>query len=1386
MASREGTVVFISYARSDGAALAQRFHRELTAAGFNVWLDTQSIPAGNPWDRKVKEAIHQADVFVAVLTTAYETSANCLDELSFTLNAGKRVIPVLAVPNAPIPLRLTRLQHVLPDQLLTAMIPVDEFPGCITKEWMGEADTRTRDYLEAVRVYCDQAPYERLRPTVRSLSDVYVEQLVTEQPDNEAPESDSRPGAETGKSPAAASTLVQALELHDNLILEGPPGIGKSSMLRHLASTLAKRWSPDLRGSLVPVLVSAPALASCEGALGERLYQASQDMRGYLHKEPPRGFFEQPISAGAKWVVLVDGLDEIVSPLKLHKLFTLFDRWAADSAPYRFVVTSRPLDQSSLRLVGKRLTRYLVEPWSAAQFESFAQRWFAQETESEGAVTAESFQRVREGPLGDLMQFPLLATMAAVVFAANRKQMLPTNRTNLYSKFVDALLADRSGSWESFAKEWRGEFPRTGEVCATALFEKRLKLLQVIALGYLPEPLVWNRFEDVNREQTGTERVDSLLERAINYARKQKWLPDSLKDEAWLQAQMADLLRGTGLVTGPPENLQFIHESFREYLAACELADKYEGEDDGRASSALARWNVERWLKLAGWNEKAWREVALYLLAIWSQPSPGRKQRRDVSSLVEGLLPKPRLHFQSGLGNKGLEFAADALAAGARVSDTVEANIVQGLADWARKFNRHLVGGGPVWLLGRLAGSRRAQQALQALASDPSIDSGMRLDLAAAITRQAAGCPVGEARQRLLSAAEETVRSILKETERGAKLEPDLKCDSLFVSVAVALARLPGRQWEAQSRLMEMVLDGHADMLARVEALEALVEIAPKEMAIETLEKGIRAWESEWSKTPIGHLARLGQTEVLSSLMQDSGLESAKRVELARVVGSCCGREHDATALLMSFLDDEGLPVKERITAARALACELGRGDAAAPALLSYLRDEKLSEEARMNAARALGEIGRSEDAAPLLYDLAKIAGELLPDGFSVKGLGFAIEAVGTLGFLGRWQELAELARDASVNPEIRTRAAQAWGRRYQGYVRDVEHRELFLSLGTRNGLQPGTEIELYRKGNEVDDRDKHWGGRIYVETVLGRGRVDEAFDGYAIALLLSGEQQVVPIVSAGERVQFRSADVDQPTAALLDIICHSNAAPFLLAKAARSMVRLGRTEGLVALARLQGVADWIQEREVVQLLDRLGRVELLESLAQDMSVKPYVRCEAAHRIHLREEHDSATRAWRAIADDSTVELRWREKATDKLVELGCKEEAAELYLSFLRNHDLSNLVLVPDKLAKIGRSDDAATVLANWIGNHPSEWTKAHEPLFHLKRLNRQSELLALAKDGSLHEYTRESVIRGLADWVGKDVLKDLNQLANHDPSEQVRLEAQKAVEAIRTRSRK
>ena len=98
--------IFVSYARKDGAKLALRLQHDLTAAAFDVWLDTARIHAGDTWTLDIEEAIDRSQVVLALLTPGSYTSEICRAEQLRSLRHGKCVIPLLAVPGTDIPLHL--------------------------------------------------------------------------------------------------------------------------------------------------------------------------------------------------------------------------------------------------------------------------------------------------------------------------------------------------------------------------------------------------------------------------------------------------------------------------------------------------------------------------------------------------------------------------------------------------------------------------------------------------------------------------------------------------------------------------------------------------------------------------------------------------------------------------------------------------------------------------------------------------------------------------------------------------------------------------------------------------------------------------------------------------------------------------------------------------------------------------------------------------------------------------------------------------------------------------------------------------------------------------------------------------------------------------------
>src|ERR1039458_7180724 len=111
MPTSEPSRVFISYARRDGARLAERLQNGLAKNGLDAWLDTQRLHVGAVWTSEIEHEIDSRQVTVALLTPGSYESEICRAEQLRTLRKGKRLIPVLAIPGADRPIILEARQY---------------------------------------------------------------------------------------------------------------------------------------------------------------------------------------------------------------------------------------------------------------------------------------------------------------------------------------------------------------------------------------------------------------------------------------------------------------------------------------------------------------------------------------------------------------------------------------------------------------------------------------------------------------------------------------------------------------------------------------------------------------------------------------------------------------------------------------------------------------------------------------------------------------------------------------------------------------------------------------------------------------------------------------------------------------------------------------------------------------------------------------------------------------------------------------------------------------------------------------------------------------------------------------------------------------------------
>ncbi len=209
------------------------------------------------------------------------------------------------------------------------------------------AGPRLRGYLQAARDAAREHPY-LLTQAAPPLTTVYLRQQATRQPGPQVePDGEARP-PEAAASPIEADSL---LEYHCGAQVIGGPGAGKSSLLRYITDVTASRWLDGQDAGYVPVRV--PAKALCDGrALPDALAKAVvAEIGAKVTDLDLAGLFADEPVADVPWLVLVDGVDELLEGRLRHQALDAVAYHRRHSPTYRFIVTSRPLsDMTRVRL----------------------------------------------------------------------------------------------------------------------------------------------------------------------------------------------------------------------------------------------------------------------------------------------------------------------------------------------------------------------------------------------------------------------------------------------------------------------------------------------------------------------------------------------------------------------------------------------------------------------------------------------------------------------------------------------------------------------------------------------------------------------------------------------------------------------------------------------------------------------------------------------------------------------------------------------------------------------------------------------------------------------------------------------------------------------------
>jgi hypothetical protein len=339
------------------------------------------------------------------------------------------------------------------------------------------------------------------------------------------------------------TSFDELLNSVDHTVILGDPGAGKSTA----SSIIGCRWCKDERR--VCYILKVRNIGFTRSGF-DLIKTIQAQLSETFQQTVPAEYISSSLLDGSALVVF-DGLDELSETISGRLVSNAIEAASVAYPLARFVVTSRRLGYSAVRLDREIFYEYVLQPFNPGQVESYAKKWFAFRSGGSEKLLKSSvadFMQASDS-IPDLRQNPLLLAVICLLHAGHSE--LPRSRPKIYRKCVELLLR----TWDSH--RGIGEHRWDLEVFESVLAE--------IAHLTLFDPEHRNGMTEA---QVRDVAVDILLRDAV---------PDR-REAVALAKRMIDLCRGrawmfTDVAPGSPdlEIFSFTHQSFQEYFAAKRL-----------------------------------------------------------------------------------------------------------------------------------------------------------------------------------------------------------------------------------------------------------------------------------------------------------------------------------------------------------------------------------------------------------------------------------------------------------------------------------------------------------------------------------------------------------------------------------------------------------------------------------------------------------------------------------------------------------------------------------------------------------------------------------------------------------------------------------------------